>query len=244
MANRNLPAPPHELVEDLDTVFERAASWVAANPRPVIALLATVLAIGLAVSITAWVRDRSAQRAQAEIAGLYAGYLEAMGAPTGAYEAPEPANPELGRKARDEFAAKLLAASLAHEGSAAAAEGRLQAAELLERNGDADGAFAARKLAAENAPSRTPVRAIALARYAVALESKGETEAAAEALEQAGAIESPGQALMLADAARVNAALGKREHAIELFERAEEIGIEAVPPHIKDRIAELRASTK
>ena len=244
MASRNRPNPPTELVGEIDSVFERAAAWINHNGQLVAGAIGAVLLVGLALGIGSSLRERSAQKVQAEVAGVLSAYLSAMGASPGAVEAPEPANPELGRKTRAEFADKLLAASSAHEGTAAATEGRLQAAALLEKNGDQEAAFMARKLAAENAPSGSAVRAIALARYAVALESKGDAKAAAAALEEAAEIESPGQALMLADGARVLADAGEREKAIALYRRAEKLGVDALPPHLKARMQGLIAEAK
>jgi tetratricopeptide (TPR) repeat protein len=234
--------PPGELVQELDSVFERAAVWVAAHPQIVLAAIGGVL---LAAALTGGVRalkTRSAEAAEAEVSRAWEGYLTAMGARTGASEVPEPANAELGRKTRSEFAAKLLAASDAHDGSAAAVVGRLQAAELLEQNGDAEGAFAARERAAKSAPSGSGAAAIAWSRYGVALETKGNLEAAAQAFETAGEIDSPGRALALADAARCHAQLGNRDRALALFERAEKAGIDGVPVHVRQRLLELRGA--
>ncbi len=97
--------------------------------------------------------------------------------------------------------------------------GRLLAASLLEANGDAKAAFEARKLAASEAP-RSGVKALAESRYAVALEASGDVKGAAEGFERAAAIDTPGQVLALADAARCYAALGDTKRAGELYARA------------------------
>jgi tetratricopeptide (TPR) repeat protein len=120
--------------------------------------------------------------------------------------------------------------------------GRLQAAELLDGNGDADGALAARALAAKSAPRGTGVAAIALSRYAVALEAKGDLEGAANAFAEAGEIDAPSRALALADAARCFAQLGQRERALALFAQAEKLGGDAIPDYVRERLLELRAS--
>jgi tetratricopeptide (TPR) repeat protein len=244
VASRNQPNPPTELVGEIDSVFERAAAWVNQNGGLVAIAIGAVLLTGLVLGVVSSLRERSAHAAQAEVAGVFSAYLAAMGAPPGAADAPEPANPEMARKTRAEFAAKLLAAAAAHEGSAAAAEGRLQAASLLDKNGDAQAAFDARKLAAENAPRRTAVRAIALARFAVELESQGDWKAAAAALEEASEIDSPGRALMLADAARVLADAGERDKAIALYRRAEKLGVDPIPAHLKARMESVLAGAK
>jgi hypothetical protein len=242
VAVHNNPRAPGELVEELDSVFERAAHWVGRRPQVAIAAIGGVLLAGALAGGWATLRERRAHAAEAEIAGAWDAYLAAMGASAGARDVPEPANPELGRKTREEFAAKLLAAAANHDASAAAALGRLQAADLLEQNGDAEGAFAARELAAKAAPRGSAVRAVALSRYAVALETKGNLEGAAEAFAEAAEIESPGQVLALADAARCLAQLGQRERALALYARAEKLGTDAIPVHVKQRLNELRAA--
>jgi tetratricopeptide (TPR) repeat protein len=242
VAVHNKSRAPGELVEELDSVFERAAHWVGQRPLVAVAAIGGVLLVGALAGGWAALRERSSHAAEAEIAGAWDAYLAAMGASPGARDVPEPANPEVGRQARAEFAAKLLAAAQNHDDSAAAALGRLQAADLLEQNGDAEGAFAARELAAQAAPRRSAVRAIALSRYAVALETKGDLEAAAEAFAGAGEIDTPGQVLALADAARCYAQLGQRERALELYARAEKLNAAAIPAHVKQRLTELRAA--
>ena len=242
MARRNHSLPETELVENIDSVFERAAAWVAGNPQIVLIGLGALIAIAAAAGVATTLRGRSEQAAQAAVATVHDAYLTAMGASPGASDVPEPANPELGKRTRAEFAAKLLDAAKQHEGSVAAVSARLEAAEFLEQNGDAEGAFAARELAAQQAPPGAGASAVALARYAVALEVKGDLAGAAKAFESAGEIESPAQALALADAARCQAQLGNRDRALELYARAEKLGVDEVPVHVKQRLIELRGS--
>jgi tetratricopeptide (TPR) repeat protein len=241
VATRNNPSPPGELVQELDSVFERGAHWVGHHPQVVLLAIGALLLLAAGVGAVRSMQERSAHAAEAEVAGVYDAYLAAMGAAPGARDVPEPANPEIGRKTREEFAAKLLAAAANHDDSPAAALGRLQAADLLEKNGDAAGALAARKLAADSAPRRGGVGAIALSRYAVALEATGDIAGAAEAFAEAGAIESPGRVLALADAARCYAQLGKDDRALELFAKAEELGSEDIPEHVRQRLLDVRA---
>jgi hypothetical protein len=243
VATRNNSHAPGELVQELDSIFDRGAHWVSERPFIALAAIGAVLLGAAIAGGLISLRERAMHAAEAEISGVYDAYLAAMGAPPGAREVPEPANPEIGRKTREEFAAKLLAAAGNHDDSAAAALARLQAADLLEQNGQADAAFSARELAANSAPSGSGVAAIALSRYAVALETKGNLEGAAAAFEDAGGIRSPGRVLALADAARCHALAGNTTRALELFAQAEKLGAEEIPQHVRQRLAELRAST-
>jgi tetratricopeptide (TPR) repeat protein len=243
VAIRNNPSEPGVLVQELDSVFERAAQWIGERPQIALAVIVAILAAAaLAGGLHSWRQSRS-HAAEAAVAGVWDAYLAAMGAEPGARDVPEPANPELARKTRAEFATKLLAAASEHDASAAAALGRLQAAELLEKNGDAAGAFAARELAAKSAPRSSGVAAVALSRYAVALEAKGDVAGAAQAFEEAAEIETPGRVLALADAARCYAQLGKREQALRLFAEAEALAADQIPEHVKQRLTELRGAS-
>jgi tetratricopeptide (TPR) repeat protein len=235
-------APDNELVEEIDSIFDRGAAWVGSHPQHMLIAIGVLLAIAAGVGFAGERRGRSAARAEAATAPVYDAYLKAMGAQPGDGEAPEPANPELGKKTRAEYAAKLLAAAQQHPGTAAATTTRLLAAKLLEQNEDAAGAEAARKLAAENAPQGTPLSAIAWSRWAVALENKGDVKAAAQAFEKAAEVESPGQVLALGDAARCYALLGENAKALALFARAEKLGAEVLPLHVRQRLLELRAA--
>jgi tetratricopeptide (TPR) repeat protein len=235
--------PDTELVEEIDSIFDRGAHWVASHPTQVLIAIGVVLAIAAAIGVAREIRGRSAAAAEAETAAVYDAYLVAMGAQVGDREVPEPANPELGTKTRAEYAAKLLEAAARHPHTPAAAQARLEAANLLDKNGDTAGADAARKLAAEQAPSSSPVAAIAWSRWAVDLEGKGDVKGAAEAFEKAAGIASPAQILALADAARCYAQLGDTAKALALFERAEKLdGADALPLHVRERLRELRAA--
>ena len=48
--------------------------------------------------------------------------------------------------------------------------------------------------------------------------------------------------LALADAARCLAQLGQRERALALYARAEKLGADVSPVHVKQRLTELRAA--
>jgi hypothetical protein len=243
VAIRNNPSDPGELVQELDSAFERGANWVGQRPLVAVGAIGVLLlAAAVAGGVSSW-QTRDAHAAEAEIAGVYDAYLAAMGASPGARDVPEPANPEVGRRAREEFAAKLLAAAKRHDDSAAAALGRLQAADLLDLNGDSAGAFAARELAARSAPRSSGVAAIALGRYAVALEDNGDLAGAAEAFAAAAEIDSPGRVLALGDAARCFAQLGNKQRALKLFAEAERLGADELPVHVKQRLVELRGGS-
>lgn len=238
MATRKDTVPDVELVQEINSIFDRLSDWVGAHPREVLATIAVLLISAAAVGFGIEWRKRSAQAAEASVSTAWTEYEQAMGARPGD-EIAEPANPEVGKKARAESAERLLVAAQEHNGSAAAVNGRLLAANLLEANGDATGAFEARKLAASEAPSGSAVKALAESRYAVALEESGDAKGAAAAYERAASIDSPGQVLALADAARCYASLGDTLRARALYARAESLGVEPVPAYIQGILSAL-----
>jgi tetratricopeptide (TPR) repeat protein len=233
VATRKDTAHDVELVQELNSIFDHISEWVGGHPREVLISIALVLISAAAVGFGLEWRKRGAEAAEAAVSQAWGDYEKAMGARPGE-EVVEPANPEVGKKARTESAAKLLAAAQEHNHSAAAVNARLLAAALLEANGDAKAAFEARKLAAAEAPARSGVKALAETRYAVALEASGDVKGAAGAFERAAAIDVPGQVLALADAARCYLALGDTQRAGELYARAQKLDIDAVPAYIRE----------
>jgi tetratricopeptide (TPR) repeat protein len=167
-----------------------------------------------------------------------------MGAPAGADEYAEPANPEAARSARAEFATRFAEAAQAHAGSAAAVEAWLAAGDLREEFGDREGATSARRSAVDEAPRGSPLRGLALERLARSYESKGAYAEAGAAHEEASAIESfPLRHLALADAARCFDVAGDRDRAVALADRLEkEAPGAAVPDLLRARLDEIRAS--
>lgn len=238
MATRKDTAPDVELVQELNSIFDQISDWVGAHPREVLVSITLLLLTAAGVGFGLEWRKRSAQAAEAAVSQAWGDYERAMGAQPGDPIA-EPANLEVGKKARTDAAAKLLAAAQEHNGSAAAVNGRLLAASLLEANGDAKAAFEARKLAASEAPGRSGMKALAESRYAVALEASGDVKGAAEAFERAAAIDSPGQVLALADAARCYAALGDTKRAGELYARAQKLDLDVVPGYLREPLSVL-----
>lgn len=234
-----------ETLQEIEGAFDRLAHWVQTHPAHVLAVLGAVLVVAAALGFADWSRNRSLDRAAAEVAEVQSEYLRAMGAGAGSYEIVEPANPETGRRVRREYVDRFLAAADAHEGTAAAVSALLEAGTLQAEMGDLDAAVSTWERARDQAAGGSALRGLAGVRLARGLEQQGRWQEAAEAHEAAGAIEAlPTRALALADAARCYAEAGDREKAVDVYQRLQ--ALEDAPPlpdHVKARLEELAAGS-
>jgi len=244
LAQRRDSRQATETLQEIESVFDRLARWVAENPRQVLGLLVGILVVTASLSLWDWNRDRRATRASAAMARVQAAYLSAMGAAPGSFEVVEPANPETGRQVRQEFVARFLEVADEHAGTASAVTARMEAAALQDQAGDPEAALENWGRAASEAEDESVLKGLALVRLARALESRSRWEEAGVAHQEAGGIEEmPTRILALADAARCFAEAGDVERALAVFERIEtEAPDAALPAHTKARLLELRAA--
>lgn len=242
MSRRDDSRKATETLEEIEGVLDRAAGWVAANPKPVLIVLGIVVGGAALVGGSQWWIERTKLWASGAVAEVTKEYFDAMGATPGAVTVPEPANPETARAAREEYAAKFVEVAEAHAGSTAAVDAWIEAGNLREQLDDAEGALAAWEKAAESAPSGSSVRALALARLAAGYEGADRWADAAEAWEQAGNIERyPLRHEALAFAARANVEAGETERAMALYDRIETDAPDFdLPPHLASQRDELR----
>ena len=222
MARKDESKQATETLEEIASVFDRSAEWVAENPQLVLSVLGAVL-LG-AGALGFWNHATQQRRlAAAEAVGLVqAEYLKAMGASPLSAQFVEPANEETARATRRDFAAQLREAAAAHAGTAAARVGELEAAALLAKAGDAEAAQEIWRATAEEADGRGALDALTLLRQARALEAAGEAAEASRLYERAGrSARYPGALRALGDAARSAADAGERERALALFDEIE-----------------------
>lgn len=230
-----------ETLEEIESVFDRAAGWATENPGRFLGGLGLILAVAGGIGVVDYVQKREALAASEAVAQVRSTYEAAMGAQPGALEIPEPANPEIARGAREEAVARYLEVAEEHAGSAPAVMALLDAAKIQQKLGETQTALETYARAVEMAPDGT-VEALALARHGLALEEAGSYAEAAEAYERATEIEHPLRWQRLADAARARAAAGDRERAVAHFDRLEMEAPETLDlaPYLKARLEELR----
>ncbi|HBZ71490.1 MAG TPA: hypothetical protein DEP35_17895 [Deltaproteobacteria bacterium] len=242
---RGTQSTPHTTLEEIESIADRIAGWVGANPVAVIALAGSILLV--AAGYGGWVTWQSSRedRASFALASLERDYLKAMGAPAGATEiTAEPANPETAKAIRQEFAQKFLAMADENPHTAAATVARLTGGDLLAAAGDPAKAFDAWQAALGGVGRNSALRGVVLRRVATAFEAQGKwTEAAAANLEAGELPGFPLRRWALADAARCYAEAGDLDRASSIASRveAEEGSLEELPPHLASKLAELRA---
>lgn len=246
MARRADSRRATETLQEIESVFDRVARWVGEHPVEVLAALGAVLVTAAAIGGWQVMEQRAERSASAAVAEIEQSYLEAMGAPPGSLQVPEPANPETAQAVRREHAARFLEVAEEHAGTAAAVSARLEAGDLLEEAGDEAQALEIWQAAVRDAPAGSALRGLALTRYGAALEGRQDMEAAAQAYEQAGAIRAyPARWLALAQAARLWGELGQTGQALDLHVRLrEEAPAGSIPAHIQAQLRTLEARQK
>jgi hypothetical protein len=232
-----------EPLEELDSLAERAARWVAEHARLVAAAIAALL-LGTAAAgaWNTWARGRE-EAASAALAEVRADYLEAMGARPGDLEVPELANPKAAEEIRKDYARRFREVAGAHRGSRSEPLAWLEAALLAQEDGDAQAAAEALEAGVAAARPGSAVRGLLLEKQAQLHERGERWREAAEAHLAASEIERyPLRLFALADAARCFDAAGDPARARELLERveAEAPGL-PIPDHLRSRLRELQA---
>ncbi|HME73151.1 MAG TPA: hypothetical protein VKM54_25270 [Myxococcota bacterium] len=233
----------HSTLEEIESIADRIASWIGANPGAVIVIAVSILlAAGGYGGWVAWQSGRE-DRASFALASLEREYLKAMGAAPGATEITEPANPETGKALRREFAQKLLAMADENPHTSATTVARLTAGDLLAAAGEPEKALDAWHAALGGVGRNPALRGVALRRVATALEAQGKwNEAAAANLEAGELVGFPLRRWALADAARCYAEAGDLDRAISIANRVEGEGSsDELPAHLAAKLAELRA---
>lgn len=242
MAQHHKDAHPDTLAQ-LESLGDRLAQWVSANPLIVLGTAAVILLIAAGIGgVRAW-RASSANEASAALATLQREYVTAMGGEALETEVPEPANPETAHQVRTDFVERFASFARAHEGTPAQALAALEASRIYEALGAPEPARAIVQAAADALPADSPLRGVALRRVATLAEGAGDYEAAARA--HLAAADTPGYPLRfdaLADAARTWAEAGKPDEALALYARLQTEAPEyRMAPHVRARLAELEA---
>jgi tetratricopeptide (TPR) repeat protein len=236
---------PADTLEELESLGERMAQWVGANPVLVLGIAGLILALAASVGgYRAWEHSRS-DRASTALAALHAEYVTAMGGKPTDTEVPEPANPETAKAVRTDFAARYEQLAKEWSGTATGSLALLEAGEIREKLGDGAKALELWLSAAQSAAADSPVLGVIQSRIGHFEEDRGDFEAAARAHEAAANVAGyPLHGDALAAAARTWAEAGKPEQALAQYRRLEtEAPDFQIPPYIEARMAELESRT-
>jgi hypothetical protein len=209
-----------ETLDELQSAADRLGAFIQANLRAVALAIALVLVIAGAVSLFLGLRRAADNDASLALADARADYLEAMGAPPGALEVPELANPEAAKQIREEYVGRYGEIADAHTGTVSGALARLEVAALQMRANENEAALETLRKARAQAPSRPALQGVILQREAQVLEQADRFAEAADLHEQAAALEGyPLNDYALADAARCRVVAGELDAARALYAR-------------------------
>lgn len=232
---------PADTLEELESVGERLAQWVGANPAIVLGIAGAILLGAASYGGYRAYSHSQAEKASTALASLHSEFIAAMGGKPMDVEIPEPANPETARSVRAQFADRYLAVAAEWSGTTTAALGLMKAGELFEKLGNRDRALEVFTQASTSVAADSPIRGVIESRIAGLQEQKGEFEAAAKSYEAAAAV--PGYPLhteALAQAARCWAEASKPEQALAIYNKLKADSPELeLAPHIQAELEEL-----
>jgi tetratricopeptide (TPR) repeat protein len=234
---------PADTLEELESIGERLAQWVGANPAIVLGISGAILLGAASFGGYRAFSHAQTEKASTALATLHSEFVTAMGGKVTDADVPEPANPETAKTVRTEYTDKYLAIAKEWSGTPTAALSLLEAGALFAKLGNADRALEVSNQASEQAPADSPLRAMIDSRIAHLQEEKGDFTAAATAYEAAAAVPgNPLHADALAQAARCWAEAGKPEQALAVYQRLKSESPELkLAPHIEARLEELEA---
>jgi tetratricopeptide (TPR) repeat protein len=242
VAQQKHPAPADTL-EELQSLGERLAQWIGANPALVLAVAGLILL--LAASVGGWRAYSQSRegRASAALSATRTELVLAMGGKASEMEVPEPANPETARKVRTEFADRYVALAAEWKGTPSADLALLEAGSLFEQLGNRERALELWQQALANAASDSLARGILHSRIATAQEEAGDFTAAARSHEAAAAIpDYPLRGDALAAAARCWLEANDDAAALAAADRlAAELPEFRMPPYVEAAVLEARA---
>lgn len=235
---------PADTLEELESLGERIAQWVGANPVLVLGIAGLVLTLAAGIGGYRAYAHARADRASTALAALHTDFVTAMGGKPTDNEVPEPANPEVAKTVRTDFATRYEELAKEWSGTATGSLALLEAGELREELGDGAKALELWMLAAQSAAADSPVLGVIRSRIGHFEEDRGDFEAAARSHEAAANVVGyPLHNEALESAARTWAAAGKPEQALAQYRRLKADAPEfQVAPYVEARMAEIESS--
>lgn len=241
---RREPASFAHTLDEIESSGDRLTQWALDNPRVVIVLLAAVAVAAAVYGAVRSFSESSAEDASAALGVVQTDYRRAMGATADDVTVPEPANPETGRKVREEYIGRFQKVADDYRGTAAGAIASLDEGGIQEELGQREEALSTWREAAASLGSDDAVAALLQLRIAAVLEDEERWSEAAEAYERAADVQSfPLRETARAEAARCYAEAGDNERALAAFERVKLEDPDAyLPEYLEARFLELQAA--
>ncbi len=242
--NKRKPAPDSatHALDGIERETDRLAEWMTEHQVTILAVAAGVLVLAAIVGFATSSRQSSRAEAAEAFAALQTEYRVAMGAPAGAIEIAEPANPETAEAVRTEYAARFGELAKTHRGDIIGALASLEQSGIEQALGDDAAALAIIDTSLAAQPSGAETRDFLESRRAGLLEQLGRFDEAAAAWAAAASADNPRRAELLANAARCWAEAGNADKALSVWQEAEGLdGAGRIPPYVRARMEELAA---
>jgi len=240
-------APPVvESLEEIESMAERSAQWIADNVRLVGVVIVVLLASAGGIQTYRSHTVSVSNEASNALAKARGAYFTAMGARAGSQQIPELANPASQVGVREEFIKRFAEVAESHAGTVPAALAWLESGNLLAETGEPAAAIVAWRKGLEEVSGNAAVRGTLLVRIGSEFEDRGDWKGAGASHAEAGELEAfPLRYWAMADAARCFDRAGEPARALELLERVQaDAPAMRLPDHLRARLNELRVTVK
>ncbi len=247
---RRRRVPTHEgsaakALDEIESAGDRVVIWLAEKQWILLALAVTILLVTGVWAYLSSTAEESTSAADTALSEAQIGYRLAMGATPGGVTIPEPANPEVARQIRQDFAARFTEVGEAHVGTAPGAVAFLEAGKLQQALGETEAAIASYEAGVDSLPADDALRGFLWSRLGSVYEESGSWAEAAAVYAKAGALTRYAiHAGATASAIRAYIRSGEPSSALEL---ADELGRTEpdfqLPEFLQAQIDELRFIT-
>ncbi len=243
---RRQPESIAHTLDEIESTGDRVAEWISENPKLILGVVLAIALVAGGYSLIASSEETAREEASAALGTVQADYWKAMGASPDDVEVSDPANPETGRRVREEYIGRFGDVVTEHPGTAGAALAGLEIGLIEQALGRSDEALATWLETAKTLRPGDAIGALIELRIAAAHEADGLWVEAGEAFERAADVESfPLRHTARADAARCYAEGGEVDRALTAFDQAKAGDPDGLlPEHLSARLLELQAAQR
>lgn len=204
-----------------DAVLESVFDKLRENARTVAIALGLVLALSVIAALAYDSRRKAEDEAATMLVRIENQFAAAMGAPPGSALAPEPANPDLARRAREAALEQLQGLIEEHAGHDAARVASVRAAEMEVDLGRLDAASERLASLEADLDGDDPLLGVALRLHGYTLDQLGRGIEAAETLQRGAEVPTyAARALLFIEAGEAFERAGEPRRAITVYQQA------------------------
>lgn len=242
LAKQDKSGPASSTLKEIESIFDRSASWVSANPAMFLSIVTALLVVGAVAGVGDWYFKEREKDAAGAVGRTQVAYFTALGAGPEEFEEVEPANPDMKHDVMKEYLMLFLDLAEEHSGSDAAVQALVEAGAIQTEQDDLEGAIKSYRKAAARAQGNDSLAGLANLRLGQSLERLSRWSEAGETYERTANLSAfplRNYALLAAGRSYLRAGDAEKANALATrFERAAETA--ELPAHLETMAAAIR----